>query len=84
MSPEGAERTQPSRLNQFYLDLPVLSVVLLVLRRVSQDVLVPKFHTDFRRDVRQLVDVSDRILPPARLFGDFRQQPGSCHLFRSP
>jgi hypothetical protein len=50
-SPEGPERRQTPRLNQLHLDPPVFAIVLLVLRGVTENILVPQFHPDFGCDV---------------------------------
>ena len=78
-SPERPQRRQAARLNQLHLHVPVLPVVLLVLRRIAQDVLVAQFDSDFGGDIRQFVQVLHRVLAPAGLLGDFGQQrrPGS-------
>src|SRR5437588_7197181 len=81
--PEGAQNRHPARLHQLDLHAPVFAVADLVLRSVADDVLIAKLGADLGGDIRQFIHVVYRVLPPAGLLGDFAQQAGAGHFFRS-
>jgi len=51
-SPECPERRQSPRLDNLHLHPPVLSVALLVPRRITQNILITKFNADLVGYVR--------------------------------
>jgi hypothetical protein len=82
--PEGVQLRQPTWLHKFDANLSVLSISRLIGRAVAQNILIPKFDSNFGRNVRQVRQVIDHEVPSPRWFGDIGEESRSGQLFRSP
>ena len=64
-SPECVEGRQPPRLYQFDTNLPILAVTHLVGRAITKHILISQLNSNFRRHIRQFVQIfDDEVSPP--------------------
>src|SRR5581483_11742647 len=81
-SPKRTKWRQAARLHYCHLNMPVLPIVLLVLGRITQNILIAEFDSDLGRDVGQFVQVLHGILSAASLLRNLGEQRRSGRLFR--